>query len=111
MISTHDQDFLQLVRAERERQEEKHPGQENLSIHDWGCLLTEEFLEAVRAINDFTHRKPGATEGEIVDELVQVAAVCFRIYAKNASLRAAGRLDDARTARILATIRGEICER
>jgi NTP pyrophosphatase (non-canonical NTP hydrolase) len=77
------QEIFDAIELERERQETLHPmpkkkDHEDADVHavtsllfhnEMMTVLTEEFLEVVRAIQG---------EGSLREELVQVAAVCVR---------------------------------
>lgn len=64
---------IERIRNERDRQDRKF-GPPNLTPPQdrWMTILTEEYLELARALND---REPA---WRVQEELVQVAAVCTR---------------------------------
>jgi hypothetical protein len=77
------QEIFKLIEQERERQDKLHPLPKRKKTEDadvdavsalifhneFSVVLTEEFLEVVRALQG---------EGSLKDELVQVASVCVR---------------------------------
>lgn len=66
-------DILREIAQERARQIEKFAAQEaGLSREELLAILTEEFLEAARAVNDHE------TWERLREELVQVAACCVK---------------------------------
>lgn len=69
---TTQEEFIGLVRKERERQDAKW-GKQKHSGHAWLSILVEEVGEVATAINDNDF-------SGTVEELVQVAAVCCSIY-------------------------------
>lgn len=58
--------IFSMIEAERHRQNEIHP---RTKVEDMPLVLTEEFLEVLRAMQG---------EGDLEEELVQVAAVVVR---------------------------------
>lgn len=60
---------LTAVNAERDRQEAKW-GQQNHGDHKWSDILVEEVGEVSKSLNE------GDPEEHLVEELIQVAAVC-----------------------------------
>lgn len=64
---------IERIRNERDRQDLKFgPPDLTLTEDRWMTILTEEYLELARALND---REPA---WRVQEELVQVAAVCTR---------------------------------
>lgn len=69
--------FIEL-HEERERQEEKFPGQQtHNSLNDWIVILGEEFGEVCRAVYELGKGNRGLEDGmdDIRMECIQVAAV------------------------------------
>lgn len=83
MSNIERQEIFKLIEQERERQDKLHPLPKRKKTEDadvdavsalifhneFSVVLTEEFLEVVRALQG---------EGSLKDELVQVASVCVR---------------------------------
>jgi NTP pyrophosphatase (non-canonical NTP hydrolase) len=68
--------ILEMIKAERQRQDAKFPDQADGwedTLAEKTTVLTEEYLEFIRSVND---REPGVDQ---VKELVQVAAVCVKM--------------------------------
>ena len=59
-------EILHRIKQERKRQDTLHP---NNNIEDYFPILSEEFLEVAMAMQG---------EGDLTEELIQVAAVCVR---------------------------------
>lgn len=76
-IPPQDAPAIERVLLELKKAREKHPAPYNeMSYHEQGSYLTEEFLEAIQNIND--------RQFELAKiEISQVAAVCVRILSGN----------------------------
>lgn len=76
--------FDKLVLDERARQTEKWGDQTNRSLEEWMLILGEEVGELQKAILE--HKFNQAPVADILEELVQVAAVCRSIFEQNPTL-------------------------
>ena len=88
------ENILNLIKAERERQNEKW-GEQNYPVIEWQAILMEEVGEAAKEATDFHFKNPVKNfEGEMVaptngdqalrlsryrKELIQVAAVAVQM--------------------------------
>lgn len=70
-------EVLDLIRAERDRQNAKWGAVQNNAIPEWGIILAEECGEVIKAMNEAWFRT--GNPQEVIDELVQCAAVCVSI--------------------------------
>jgi len=90
---------LELVRQERENQNEKWGDQSDVDLFEWVSILAEEVGELAQEVNDVhlcrhVHVKRGGYK-RVQEEAVQVAAVAIEIVEK--MLRQADE-DDRRSA-------------
>ena len=67
---------LDLVRAERKRQDARWGAEEQAGDGVMLAVLGEEFGEVCRAMNDLWPNSPD--KGQLLEELIQVAAVAIR---------------------------------
>lgn len=69
--------FLSMIETERLNQDAKWGYPQRNTFCEWGCILSEEFGEATKELNDLNF---GVGDyGKLITELVHTAAVCLAI--------------------------------
>lgn len=74
------EEVLRLINIERERQEALYGPQDNRTNLEWLAILSEEFGEVSKEVNDIYFKNKDTDDYCI--ELVQLAAVCVAVLEK-----------------------------
>ena len=69
--------IIKLIREERNKQDKKWGRKRCLNPLLWNTILGEEVGEVSNAILEGKCYNPGDLTRELVDEIIQVASVCF----------------------------------